>query len=122
MAAVSIAFSTPETSGKACPSQARPIDLVHLAAQTMGDKGLEIEVLEMFSRQSRRILQDMSGAAPEALAAAAHRLKGSARGVGAFRVADAAARLEENATDPTRLAALGAAVIEAEDFIQHLCR
>jgi HPt (histidine-containing phosphotransfer) domain-containing protein len=122
MAAVSIAFSTPEATGNICPSQARPIDLVHLASQTMGDKGLEIEVMDMFSRQARRALQDMAGAETAKVRATAHRLKGAAAGIGAFRVSQAAARVEEDATDPARLVALSAAVVEAENFILTLCR
>lgn len=122
MAAVSIAFEAPDNPGSVCPSQARPIDLVHLAGQTMGDKALEVEVLQMFARQARRALQDMAGADSTSVSAAAHKLKGAARAVGAFKVASAAERLEENATDAALHAAVSAAVVESENFILKLCR
>lgn len=122
LAAVSIAFEAPETHRGACPSQSRPIDLVHLATQTMGDKTLEVEVLQMFARQARRALHDMVGADGAATAAAAHRLKGAAGAVGAFKVSSAAEKLEANGTDAALRAAVGAAVIEAENFINKLCR
>jgi HPt (histidine-containing phosphotransfer) domain-containing protein len=122
MAAVSIAFEAPETLRGACPSQSRPIDLVHLATQTMGDKNLEVEVLQMFARQARRALHDMASADGTQVIAAAHRLKGAAGAVGAFKVSAAAERLEDNGSDATLRAAVAAAVVEAENFINKLCR
>jgi len=122
MAAVSIAFEAPETTRGVSPSQSRPIDLVHLAHQTMGDKSLEVEVLQMFARQARRALHDMVGADASATAAVAHRLKGAASAVGAFKVSSAAETLEANGSDAAARAAVGAAVIEAENFINKLCR
>jgi HPt (histidine-containing phosphotransfer) domain-containing protein len=122
LAAVSIAFEAPETVRGNTPSQSRPIDLVHLATQTMGDKSLEVEVLQMFARQSRRALQDMAGADAATTSAVAHRLKGAASAVGAFRVSSVAEQLEANGDDAALRAAVGAAVIEAENFINKLCR
>ena len=52
MTALRIAFEAPDTIGAACPAS-RPIDFIHLAQQTMGDKSLEIEVLQIFARQVR---------------------------------------------------------------------
>jgi HPt (histidine-containing phosphotransfer) domain-containing protein len=122
MAAVSIAFEAPETLRGGCPSQSRPIDLVHLATQTLGDKTLEIEVLQMFARQARRALHDIASADSAYVVAAAHRLKGAAGAVGAFKVSTAAERLEDNASDASLRAAVAAAVVEAENFINKLCR
>ncbi|WP_105382654.1 Hpt domain-containing protein [Neorhizobium alkalisoli] len=122
MAAVSIAFEAPEHQRGACPSQSRPIDLVHLATQTMGDKALEVEVLQMFARQARRALQDLAGADTVATVAIAHRLKGAASAVGAFKVSAAAEKLEDNGADSALKAAVGAAVVEAENFVNKLCR
>ena len=68
----------------------RAIDLVHLARTTMGDRSLEREVLQLFDRQSSLLIARMHTAAPAAIAALAHTLKGSARGIGAWRVARAA--------------------------------
>jgi HPt (histidine-containing phosphotransfer) domain-containing protein len=122
VAAVSIAFEAPEHQRGACPSQSRPIDLVHLATQTMGDKALEVEVLQMFARQARRALQDLAGADTVATVAIAHRLKGAASAVGAFKVSAAAEKLEDNGADSALKAAVGAAVVEAENFVNKLCR
>ncbi|QRM45298.1 Hpt domain-containing protein [Rhizobium sp. BG4] len=122
MAAVSIAFEAPDNSKGPCPSKVRPIDLVHLAKQTMGDKALEIEVLQMFARQARACLGEIASGEAKKIVAAAHRLKGAASAVGAFRVSEAAEMLEENAGDAASMAAVGAAVVEAENFILKLSR
>lgn len=122
MAVSTLAFEAPVNTRAICPSQSRPIDLVHLAGQTMGDKTLEIEVLQLFASQARRALQEMTEGKPADVIAAAHRLKGAASAVGAFIVADAAFRLEEKGPDAALLAKVGAAVLEAENFILKLCR
>lgn len=70
-----------------------PIDFEHLARMTLGEPNLEREVLTMFAKQSRDIAERLS-AQPDDAAALAHTLKGSARAIGAFRVADAALTLE----------------------------
>jgi HPt (histidine-containing phosphotransfer) domain-containing protein len=122
MSAANIAFTMPDGPRGACPSQSRPIDLVHLARQTMGDKTLENEVLMMFARNARRALQDMTGAEASTVAATAHRLKGAASAVGAFGVSKAAERLEADGADAAHMASVAASVVEAENFILKLCR
>jgi HPt (histidine-containing phosphotransfer) domain-containing protein len=72
----------------------RPIDLVHLARTTMGDRSLEREVLQLFDRQADLLIARMRAAPPAGIAPLAHTLKGSARGIGAWRVARAAEMLE----------------------------
>jgi HPt (histidine-containing phosphotransfer) domain-containing protein len=72
----------------------RPIDLVHLARTTLGDRSLEREVLQLFDRQSTLLIARMRAAAPGGIAYLAHTMKGSARGIGAWRVARAAEALE----------------------------
>lgn len=72
----------------------RPIDLVHLARTTLGDRSLEREVLHLFDRQADALIVRMRTASPGALAPLAHTLKGSATGIGAWRVARAAEGLE----------------------------
>ena len=69
------------------------LDLNHLERMTLGDAQLEREVLTMFAEQALRLL-DMMDELPGEAGTLAHTLKGSARGVGAFAVAEAAARLE----------------------------
>ena len=92
---------------------------------TLGDAGLEREVLAMFSAQSAHLI-DAIAALPEDVRALAHTLKGSARAIGAFAVADAAAELEQvlaSGVDPSeRLAALGRAVSLARTAIEALLR
>jgi HPt (histidine-containing phosphotransfer) domain-containing protein len=70
-----------------------PIDTEHLERMTLGDAGLEREVLAMFSAQAVRLSGALASLPPDA-AALVHTLKGSARAIGAFRVAEAAEGLE----------------------------
>lgn len=77
-----------------CDHKAAVIDEDHLGRMTLGDRGLEREVLEIFVRQTTIMLNRITDAEPALAAAAAHTLKGSARGIGAWRVARAAERLE----------------------------
>jgi HPt (histidine-containing phosphotransfer) domain-containing protein len=105
------------------PASAEPIDLAHLARMTLGERGLEAEVLTLFDRQAAVLLARMRDCAPAAVAAFAHTLKGSARGIGAWRVAEAAAAVERDAirSDAGEVAAalarLAAAVDEAKAAI-----
>ena len=93
-----------------------PIDLDHLKRMTLGDESLEREVLAMFSAQSARLI-GMLAVLPAEAGELAHTLKGSARAIGAFAVADAADALESvlaNGEDPTEaLAELADAVTQA---------
>jgi HPt (histidine-containing phosphotransfer) domain-containing protein len=70
-----------------------PIDFEHLSRMTLGDPALECEVLTMFVTQSAKLLDQLVALPPEA-GSLAHTLKGSARAIGAFAVAEAAACLE----------------------------
>jgi len=96
------------------------MDLDHLERMTLGDRQLEREVLKIFVRQAAIMLPRIATAAPAVAAAAAHTLLGSARGIGAWRVAQAAEWLEHAvASQPkddalmTAINELGAAVTEA---------
>lgn len=101
------------------PSTASPIDLGHLAEQTFGSAALEAEVLRLFLTQSRDCLSRL---ATEPDARDAHLLLGSARGIGAKAVADAASTLEaallRGAGGALELARLKAAVVAANAFIE----
>jgi HPt (histidine-containing phosphotransfer) domain-containing protein len=90
------------------------IDEVHLGRMTLGDRNLEREVLEIFARQTTRTLERIAGAGAARAAAAAHTLKGSARGIGAWRVARAAERLEQAAAGDGDETAMIAAIAELE--------
>jgi HPt (histidine-containing phosphotransfer) domain-containing protein len=102
-----------------------PIDIAHLERMTLGDAGLEREVLAMFSAQAANLISTLAAMPPDA-AALAHKMKGSARAIGAFRVGDAAASLEtamRNGDELTeRLAELNDAVTEARAAIDALLR
>ena len=102
-----------------------PIDFDHLKRMTLGDAGLEQEVLAMFAAQSASLFGTLATMPPEA-PALAHTLKGSARAIGAFAVADAAARLEtviSGGADPSdQLAELADAVALARTAIEAVLR
>lgn len=76
----------------------RPIDLVHLARQSLGDRDLEIELLNLFDRQAEQIMarlkSECGGGDRRWRHDLSHTLKGSARAVGAARVARAAQAYE----------------------------
>jgi hypothetical protein len=100
------------------------IDQAHLARMTLGDRSLETEVLALFHRQADLLLARMASAPPAAGAAFAHTLKGSASGIGAWRVAEAASVVETSAACPAETAQavdrLVAAVREVQELIEGL--
>ncbi len=96
-------------------SPSHPVDLDQLNRYTGGDAALNDEILRLFDGQCREILEkfeNLAGSPSEPGSAktwhdAAHSLKGAARGIGAFALADIAAEAEK--TDPSdRHAALRA--------------
>ena len=79
-----------------------PIDFDHLHRMTLGDDSLEREVLAMFAGQAAELAASLAQLPPNA-AILTHKLKGSARAIGAIHVAAAAADLEtalRNGADP----------------------
>jgi HPt (histidine-containing phosphotransfer) domain-containing protein len=104
------------------------LDEEHLGRMTLGDRQVEREVLEIFVRHSATtlnlVLDCIADRDPAAAAAAAHTMIGSARGIGAWRVAQAAQRLQRAVNtggDEQQLgeaiAALKAANLEANTAI-----
>jgi HPt (histidine-containing phosphotransfer) domain-containing protein len=87
-------MSASELPGTGSDSQPDVIDGEHLGRMTLGDRGLERELLQIFVRQSAAVLDRMTTHDPAAIAIAAHTMVGSARGIGAWRVARAAEQLE----------------------------
>lgn len=81
------------------PRDRQIIDEDHLRRMTLGDRRLEREVLQIFVRQTLAMLERIAGGEPALAAAAAHTLTGSARGIGAWRLAGAAERLERASTE-----------------------
>lgn len=87
------------SSGQAAEScgkdAAPPIDHAHFERQTMGDAALQAEVLGLLAEQMKSARAAMSDASPAERAALAHGLKGAARGVGAFSLADCCDAIEK---------------------------
>lgn len=100
------------------------IDLGHLSRMTLGERSLEREVLELFSRQADVLLPRIVSGSRTHAAAAAHTLKGSAVGIGAWRVARAAEAVElaGAAELPAAVETLRAALDEAKATIAGLLR
>jgi HPt (histidine-containing phosphotransfer) domain-containing protein len=88
----------------------RPIDLVHLARMTLGERSLEREVLALFDRQAEMLLPRIRRGDRAVAAASAHTLKGSAVGIGAFGVARAAEAVEQARDAAFRDATFAAAI------------
>lgn len=106
-------------------SDCRPVDLVHLSRLTLGNRDLEQEVLQLFIRQSSIYLKRLSEASDKkSWCDAAHTIKGSAKGIGAWKVAEIAEAIERvqkaEAEGETRelLQALSESVEEANAFIE----
>jgi HPt (histidine-containing phosphotransfer) domain-containing protein len=105
----------------------RPIDLVHLARMTLGERSLEREVLQLFDRQALILMERLQVAPVDAVPSLAHTLKGSARAIGAAHVARAAEAVEamdaaDQADFRRALGVLRAATEEARGFIAELLR
>jgi hypothetical protein len=94
-----------------CPKAAPVLDLVHLSCQTFGDHELERDVLRLFADQARN-----SAVAPER-ARLFHLLKGSASGIGAFELMQAAGLAESQPDDEARLAAVQCAIGRAVERV-----
>jgi HPt (histidine-containing phosphotransfer) domain-containing protein len=116
-----VAFSMP--GGEASDRRrARPIDLAHLAKQTMGDRELEREVLSMFKDQALSVRGQIGEADVKQRLFLCHSLKGSARGVGATAIAECVAAIEESPTDRALLKRLTRLIDEACDFFASIDR
>jgi HPt (histidine-containing phosphotransfer) domain-containing protein len=102
-----------------------PIDFEHLGRMTLGDAILEHEVLAMFAAQAVGLMRALA-ILPADTGELAHKLKGSARAIGAFQVADAAGWLETavlNGDDPVQaLAELTDTVEQARTAIDAILR
>lgn len=116
-----VAFSMPGGESSATGSE-RPIDLAHLSRQTMGDRALEQEVLELFVQQAVQVREDISKVGLKERIRLAHGLKGSARGVGAFALADCVDAIEREPSDEAAIARLAGLVDEVREFIASIGR
>ena len=104
----------------------RPIDLVHLARQTLGDRALECEVLRMFEKQVAIYFERVNAATdPYEITLGLHTLKGAAQGIGAMVLASQARAAEvefarDGKLDEETLADLGMAVSEVCGYISSI--
>lgn len=116
-----VAFAMPggEASGR---QGERPVDLAHLSRQTMGDRELEREVLGLFLHQAAVVEASIFGATTKERQFLAHGLKGSARGIGAFAIAECAGHIEAAPGDRAGLERLARAIAEARDFVASISR
>jgi HPt (histidine-containing phosphotransfer) domain-containing protein len=87
-------MSASDPFGSVSDTQRTVLDEEHLGRMTLGDRGLEREVLQVFVRQSATIIDRIAIHDPVGAAALAHTMIGSARGIGAWRVVKAAEHLE----------------------------
>lgn len=106
-----------------------PIDLVHLRRYTLGDHELEMEILGLFIEQAPATIESMLRAGSDRdWQRAAHTLKGSARAVGAWHIAELAERAEslggmsDRSACERLLGHLKAAADEARSHIRALSR
>ena len=115
-------FAPPDSSS-ALPGETRPVDLAFLARQTGGDRALEEEVLRLFARQASILGNELRSQTDcETRKRSAHTLKGAARAVGAFSLADQALRIEEEPENPAPVTALLREVETVRDYIASLLR
>lgn len=102
---------------------ARPVDLVHLAKQCLGDEALEMEVLRLFDTTIRDYYARLKLAANfDDLALILHSIKGAAGGVGAWTVAELAKAMEHEIRSGRPLSQeeiddLGLVVEDVREFI-----
>ncbi len=115
-------FCSPAGEGMTTAA-ARPVDLVHLARQTGGNRDLEEEVLQLFLKQAASIANLVrSDEDADCVKQAAHTIKGAARAVGAFDVANCAEDLEGHPSETRCVKALVAEIDTTCDYISSLLR
>src|SRR5262245_39174812 len=119
--AVAAAFAMPGGEGSV-PPRARPVDLSHLAKQTLGDRALEQEVLQLFVHQALSMRDQIAEAAASERLGLCHTLKGSARGIGAFAIANCLAEIEARPDDKQLVRRLSSLIDEVRDLIAAISR
>lgn len=104
----------------------RPVDLVHLAKQCLGDENLELEILRLFDTTLSTYFGRLKLATSfDDLAINLHSIKGASAGVGAWGVAEIVAGLEKDLQAgrplaPERIEDLAIAVEEVHDFVARM--
>lgn len=110
------------THSEPASAKAGPIDHEHLRRYTLGNRELEIEVLNLFAGQAPLTLEGLRAATSEhGWHVAAHTLKGSARAVGAWSIAAVAEEAEiaglASANREALLSQLGQSIVEVSVYI-----
>lgn len=112
--------------GRTRESAPSPIDMVHLEQQSLGDPGLQEEVLRLYSKMSAVYMARVEeSATSEDLIRHLHTLKSAAAGIGAWQVRDLAKHAEDSLREghevgPEQIEAIAAAVSECQDYITGL--
>ncbi|MBP0439761.1 Hpt domain-containing protein [Tianweitania sediminis] len=104
----------------ATQSTGKPIDLAHLARQTLGDRNLQREVLALFRDQAVAVDQGIDEATPEERRFLAHALRGSAAGIGAFALSQCATELEHDPESDGACTKLRASIADTLRFITEI--
>lgn len=117
----------PDLTGGQAGGALKPIDVAYLDRTTFSDKALAQEVLVLFRSSASDYLEGLKCARnAHDWFDAAHSLKGSAKAVGAFRLAEAAAAAEGISGEPFNmehreaLLDLDHHLAEVDDFIKGL--
>ena len=121
VSAMSMQSAGEASAAASSPGNSRPIDLVHLSRYTLGNRSLENELLGLFRSQADIYLARLDEAMDEKeWQNAAHSLKGSARGLGAWVLGDIAEEAEKLPGDADRgdvMSRLRAAIASVNAFI-----
>jgi HPt (histidine-containing phosphotransfer) domain-containing protein len=96
--------------------QRRPLDLAHLYQQTMGNRALQLEILDMFCKQINSTIAAFAKADASERRRLAHALKGTGRSVGAFVLADIAEQIEKSPLDRAIVAKLNDMAVRTCDY------
>lgn len=119
---------SPEMGTDEDVGQRHPIDMVYLAKQTLGDSGLEAEILLMFNEIAAGYMARLlAGGTKGEITHNLHTLKGASLGVGAASIANLAKAAEDEFREHHQLreesvADLAMAVEEASTFITGLLK
>lgn len=100
----------------------RPINLTHLARQTMGDRALEQEVLKLFVKQALAARDAILAANGADRGRLAHGLKGSARSIGAFALAECLQAVEDEPASVRDVKRVSPLVEDVCDFVAAISR
>jgi HPt (histidine-containing phosphotransfer) domain-containing protein len=101
----------------------RPIDMVHLERQALGDPGIGVEILRMFDEIVAVHFCRLEQAVERSdMLHHAHTIKAASAGVGAWALAEHAGEMEREIAaggerDPERVADLEMAIAEVHAFI-----